>query len=137
MNSDKSQLPRELFTGVANLDQQHADLFATIQRIKAKLIENRGRYPNDTLEFTALRQAMAVHFAWEEAAASECNIPFESHAREHQRLLAMMDRELQTLEGGSTNLPALLVVFDRSFEMHVSRHDQTFGNKLRHCRESV
>lgn len=125
------ELPKELETGVFDMDAQHEEIFGQMHQLKALLM---GRDEMDALSFAHLTQLaidMAMHFAWEEQAAAESGIPFADHTREHERIKKFLLAKAREFEEGECNIPALLVYMDRKFESHVAYFDQPLGRRLK------
>lgn len=130
MSTTEILLPNELHTGVTEMDAQHEALFSSMQTIKAALMTPDADLDAGMRQLAQLQADMAAHFAWEEQAAAADAIPFNEHAAEHRRLLALMDKKIAEARTGSGNIPALLVFLDRCFEMHVTHFDQSLGRQL-------
>lgn len=129
------ELPKELETGVVDMDAQHEEIFGQMHELKALLM---GREALDAHSFALLTQLaidMAMHFAWEEQAAAENGIPFAEHTREHERIKKFLLAKAREFEEGECNIPALLVYMDRKFESHVAYFDQPLGRRLREAGE--
>jgi hemerythrin-like metal-binding protein len=125
-----AMLPDELQTGIAELDTQHENLFRLIQDVKSSLL---GSGHDQTCAMSLLADLaieLAMHFAWEEQAASEIGMPFANHTREHQRIKRFLLSRTEECVRGRCNIPALLVFLDRQFESHVTHYDQALGQGL-------
>ncbi len=124
-------LPTELLTDVAAMDEQHDHLFEEIQRVKNILLAVQNNDGPGMVLLTRFVEEMAEHFDWEETAARNHGIPFETHAREHARIMAFLRGKLREIDEGDCNIPALMVFVERQFESHVAHHDLALGQALR------
>lgn len=124
------QLPKELATGVLDMDDQHEDIFRQMHEVKSLLMERATLDAESFAQVSQLAIDMAMHFAWEEQTAAEAGIPFAEHTREHERIKKFLLTKACQVEQGECNIPALLVYMDRKFESHIVYFDRPFGRQL-------
>lgn len=124
------QLPKELATGVLEMDDQHEDIFRQMHEVKSRLMERETLDAESFALVSQLAIDMAMHFAWEEQTAAEAGIPFAEHTREHERIKKFLLTKASQVEQGECNIPALLVYMDRKFETHIVYFDRPFGRQL-------
>lgn len=124
-------VPVELLTGVAEMDDQHSDLFREMHKVKNALLAVSGDDGEGRMLLLQLIDDLEEHIAWEEAAARAHTIPCDEHQREHARILAFVRAKMAEFDRGSCNIPALMVFMERKFESHVSHFDMSLGRALR------
>lgn len=123
-------VPDALLTGVAEMDGQHERLFDEMQQVKEAFLAVEADYGAALKLMSHLADDLEAHFAWEEAAARQSGIPFESHAREHAKIGAFVRAKIVEVSSGDCNIPALMVFMERCFETHMVHHDLKLGRQL-------
>ena len=123
-------VPAELLTGVAEMDGQHERLFDEMRQVKEAFLAVEADHGAALQLMSHLAGDLDAHFAWEEAAAREIGIPFESHIREHAKIGAFVRAKIVEISKGECNIPALMVFMERCFETHVVHHDLKLGRDL-------
>lgn len=72
------------------IDQQHADLHRSLQRLR-KMLDSASPAEDVSDEFSRLSKKLCDHFADEEAAMRKLGVPSEmaeAHGKEHDRILS-------------------------------------------------
>lgn len=124
-------MPTALFSGVAEMDDQHDRLFNEIVQVKCAFLEVAGNPADGLALLSRFADDLVAHFAWEEATAKADGIPFdESHFKEHRKLTAFIQAKVGEVRRGECNIPALMVFMERCFETHVAQHDLKLGRAL-------
>lgn len=91
MTSSKIPLPVDFELGIAEIDLQHKQLNALLERLKESTGKRYGFAANAILEELAIETR--VHFAVEEALMRLLSFPdAEAHAEEHHRLTEQLEK---------------------------------------------
>lgn len=130
-------VPNELLTGVAEMDDQHDNLFNEMQRVKHALLAVADNHDEGLALLSKLAEDLDAHFAWEEDAARAHDIPFDGHTREHARIAAFVRAKISEISSGECNIPALMVFMERKFETHVVHYDLKLAQDLRRAHASA
>ena len=119
----------ELETGLSALDSDHKHLLAKANRLKlAAANTDLSELKSALLE---IKTEMIAHFAREEALMNECKYEAaQEHWDEHQRLLAEIQGEIETLEAFENSVATFgNIIHDWMFQ-HIAGKDSLFGRAV-------
>ncbi len=126
-NSNLHEIPIALDIGIAEIDSQHRQLHALLQRLKQSTDKRYG-FAADAILAELLVQTR-IHFAVEESLMRLLSFPeAEAHVEEHQKLTEQLEKlrkraqDFEVADGLTTFIQTWLVDhvnhFDREFVGH-------------------
>lgn len=123
--------PHDVVTGVAEVDQEHAEQIALVEALESAARE--GAPVGEQQELLArLTEFTNAHFLSEQLLMRKQAYPmYEDHVQDHDQAIAVL-RELQgRLDRGEGALPvATLESLRRWLLAHMRTRDRAFGNYL-------
>ena len=125
-----SFLPCTLVVDVEDMDRQHADLFACLERVKARCIECNASCLD---ELELLYRWLGSHCQSEERLARQISFDFSDHARKHGEMLRGIRRMLDEVSSGKRDVFSLLRYVDYWFERHIEQEDKPLAAALKSC----
>ena len=115
--------------GHSLIDQQHAELHRSLQRLRA-LLEAGAPASDVGDEFSSLSRKICAHFADEEAVMRSVSVPMdvaEAHGKEHDRILGeLVSLHEAEMMGNRPNLAKLCTMA----EMWILHHLEEFDRPL-------
>lgn len=128
-------LPAHLVTGDALLDEQHADIFARVQRMRRAVTEERATPEYLRVYLARLVDLLVEHFRHEERLMEAVGYPSRrTHAAEHVALwrsaLALTE-DCEADGYGAVSVGRVGVFLTAVQEHHIERHDCALARCLR------
>ena len=123
-----SFLPCTLVVDVVEMDHQHADLFACLERVKARCIECNTACLD---ELESLYRWLGAHCRSEERLARQIGFDFSHHAGSHGEMLRGIRRMLDEVGGGKRDVFSLLRYIDYWFECHIEQEDKPLAEAVK------
>lgn len=120
-------LPDSLVINVPEIDEQHAELFAGLARLKSLCIE-ANCLPSDQAE--ALLETLRIHCSTEEAFAERAGLDFTVHAAKHRAMLKGIEKTLAQVRQERMDIYSLLRYIEYWFERHIREEDIELGLEL-------
>lgn len=128
MNADTvTFLPSTLIVNIQEIDDQHAELFSSLAKLKMLCIE-RNELPQADSE--ALLQALRVHCATEEKLATGSGLNFSDHGKKHKKMLAAISKAIIDVHEGRMDVFSVLRYIEYWFERHIREEDLNLGRNL-------
>jgi hemerythrin len=130
----------DLSLGVEDIDRQHQQLFAAVDKLIVAMTEGRGR--GEVRQLVAFLDAYRVeHFRTEEGRMAEAGYPrLEEHRRLHQGFTDDVGNLVAQLEHQGPSSSLAIEVNTRVAQWlraHVMTEDKAFGDFLREKRSEV
>lgn len=128
------QWTAELATGVAEIDNQHKEIFSRFDQLFAACSEGRGK--EEVLRLLLfLEEYVKEHFTAEERLQMRHGYPdYAAHRAEHARFMADVDRLTREFRAEGATLP-LVIMTNKTLSswlvQHITRTDMAFANYLR------
>ncbi|HKM48118.1 MAG TPA: bacteriohemerythrin [Terriglobales bacterium] len=118
---------------VAELDQQHQQLFGAVAELEQALRTGRADTVINKLLEEVIEHTIS-HFATEERLMEECGYPgLDAHRRDHQELSQKLTMfNLSNLAGGPGVPAALLVFLQAWLQDHILKTDKEYSGHLNH-----
>ena len=116
-------LPEALLVDLAEIDQQHEEIFRRIESLKTTCFADNF-IPIDDL--TDLLDYFALHFATEERIADTAGLDFTDHLRIHEDTLRLLRKALRDVINGEHDAHSFLRYAEYWFERHISEDDRLF-----------
>ena len=128
MNAETAAfLPSALIVNIQEIDDQHAELFASLAKLKMLCIE-RNELPLADSE--SLLQALRVHCATEEKLATSSGLNFSEHGKKHKKMLAAISKAIVEVQEGRMDVFSVLRYIEYWFERHIREEDLNLGRNL-------
>lgn len=128
-DNDSHYLPTNLILGIDQMDKQHAHLFAGLDALKARCLEQNAL---PQAEAEALLRALEEHFASEHALADDVAADFSTHDRKHQAMIGGIRKMVSEVQHGRLDVFSLLRYVEYWFERHILDEDQLLAAKIHH-----
>ena len=128
------QWSAELATGVAEIDNQHKEIFRRFDQLFAACGEGRGK--EEVLRsILFLEGYVKEHFSMEERLQMRHGYPeYSGHRAEHTRFMADVDRLAREFRTEGATLP-LVIMTNKALStwllQHITRRDMAFARYLR------
>ena len=120
-------LPCALIVNIPEIDDQHADLFARLSKLKDICIE-ANTLPAGEAE--SILETLRVHCATEERLAKESGLVFTEHAKKHKDMLTAITKAIKEVQEGKTDVFSVLRYVEYWFERHITEEDQNLARNL-------
>lgn len=120
-------LPGALIVDIAEMDDQHAELFSRLSKLKSICIE-ANTLPGAEAE--SLLDLLRVHCATEEKLAKDAGLVFSEHARKHKSMLAAITKAIKEVQEGKIDVFSVLRYVEYWFERHIKEEDQNLARNL-------
>lgn len=116
---------------VAELDQQHKELFGAVAELEDALRTGRAEAVINKLLQKVIEHTI-THFATEERLMEECGFPgLDAHRRDHQELCQKLTMFNLSNLAGSPDVPAaLLVLLQAWLHEHILKTDKEYSSFL-------
>ena len=121
-------LPGALIVNIAEMDDQHAELFSRLSKLKDICIE-ANTLPAGEAE--SLLDLLRVHCATEEKLANESGLVFTEHARKHKNMLTAITKAIKEVQEGKIDVFSVLRYVEYWFERHITEEDLNLARNLR------
>jgi hemerythrin-like metal-binding protein len=126
-------LPEALLIDVPEVDEQHANLFASLAHLKDRCIELNCLPPDDAAQ---LLEALTVHCATEESLAKHAGLDFAVHAKKHSEMLKGIGKTVNEVQQGRMDVFSLIRYIEYWFERHITEEDKPLGLSLKNVSRS-
>lgn len=120
-------LPSALVVNIVEMDDQHADLFARLSKLKDLCIETNALPAGDA---ESLLETLHVHCATEERLAKKSGLSFAEHGRKHQAMLSAITRAVREVQEGKIDVFSVLRYVEYWFERHITEEDLNLARNL-------
>ena len=120
-------LPSALIVNIAEMDDQHAELFSRLSKLKNVCIE-ANTLPAGEAE--SLLELLRVHCATEEKLAKESGLVIAEHARKHKNMLAAITKAISEVHEGKIDVFSVLRYIEYWFERHITEEDLNLARNL-------
>ncbi len=116
---------------VAELDQQHQQLFSAVAELEQALRAGRADAVINNMLQTVIEHTI-THFAAEERLMEQCGFPgLDAHRRDHQELCQKLTMfNLSNLAGGPDVPAALLALLQDWLREHILKTDKEYSSFL-------
>lgn len=120
-------LPSALIVNIPEMDDQHADLFARLSKLKDICIEANA-LPSGEAE--SILETLRVHCATEERLAKESGLIFTEHAKKHKSMLTAITKAIKEVQEGKIDVFSVLRYVEYWFERHITEEDLNLARNL-------
>lgn len=120
-------LPSALIVNITEMDDQHAELFSRLSKLKDICIEANALPAG---EAESLLELLRVHCATEERMAKESGLVFTEHARKHKNMLAAITKAIKEVQEGKIDVFSVLRYVEYWFERHITEEDLNLARNL-------
>ena len=120
-------LPSSLVVNIEEIDDQHADLFSRLSKLKDLCVET-NTLPAGEAE--SILEILRVHCATEERLAKESGLRFTEHAKKHKTMLSSITKAIKEVQEGKIDVFSVLRYVEYWFERHIIEEDQNLARNL-------